>query len=330
MTILSGMRPTGKLHLGQYFGALKNWVELQAKATCYFMVADYHALTTPESAKNLREDTTDMVLDWLAAGLDPERCVIFRQSDMPEHTELAWIFETLTPMGELERMVEYKEKSAQMAEHGERPNVGLLAYPVLQAADILIYKADAVPVGQDQAQHIELARTIARKFNDAYKDMFPEPKELLTPEAKVMSLTDPTKKMSKSLGEQNAVNLADEPDTIARKIQGAVSDIGGPGSGGSHEASEGGRNLLELLRLTTGPNFYQQFAEDYEHGKLRYAEFKPKLAEAIAAYLEPIRTKRSQLEKDVNVSRMLSHGATQAREVSAKTLHEVKEAIGLL
>ncbi|MBI2624108.1 tryptophan--tRNA ligase [Candidatus Parcubacteria bacterium] len=324
MTILSGMRPTGKLHLGHYFGALKNWVELQSKATCYYMVADYHALTTPEQAKNLQEDTTDMVLDWLAAGLDPEKCVIFRQSDMPEHTELAWIFETLTPMGELERMVEYKEKAAQMAEHGERPNAGLFAYPILQAADILIYKADTVPVGQDQAQHVELTRTIARKFNDAYKDMFPEPKELLTPEAKVMSLTDPTKKMSKSLGENNAVNLSDPPDVIAKKIQNAVSDVGEAGSG------EGGRNLLELLRLTTGPNFYQEYAEDYERGKLRYAEFKPKLAEAIAAYLEPIRTKRSHLEKDVNVSRMLSHGAEQAHEVATKTLHEAKEAIGLI
>lgn len=324
MTILSGMRPTGKLHLGHYFGAIKNWVELQSKATCYFMVADYHALTTPENAKNLRGDTTDMVLDWLAAGIDPEKCVIFRQSDMPEHTELAWIFETLTPMGELERMVEYKEKAAQMAEHGERPNAGLFAYPILQAADILIYKADTVPVGQDQVQHIELTRTIARKFNDAYKPIFPEPKELLTPEAKVMSLTDPAKKMSKSFGEANAINLADDPDTIKRKIQGAVSDAGEAGSG------EGGQNLLELLRLTTGPSFYQQYAEDYERGRLKYAEFKPKLAEAIAAFLEPIRTRRAQLEHDVNVAVMLSHGATQAREVASKTLHEAKEAIGLV
>ncbi|MBI3305188.1 tryptophan--tRNA ligase [Candidatus Parcubacteria bacterium] len=324
MTILSGMRPTGKLHLGHYFGALKNWVELQSKATCYFMVADYHALTTPESARNLHADTTDMVLDWLAAGINPEKCVIFRQSDMPEHTELAWIFETLTPMGELERMVEYKEKAAQMAEHGERPNAGLFAYPVLQAADILIYKADAVPVGQDQAQHIEISRTIARKFNDTYKPIFPEPKELLTPEAKVMSLTDPTKKMSKSLGENNAINLSDSPETIAQKIQGAVSDTGQAGSG------EGGRNLLELLRLTTGPNFYEQFAQQYERGTLQYAELKPKLAEAISVYLEPIRTRRAQLEHDVNVTVMLSHSAKQAREVAAKTLHEAKEAIGLL
>lgn len=324
MTILSGMRPTGKLHLGHYFGVLKNWVELQAKAACYYMVADYHALTTPEKAKNLREDTTDMMLDWLASGIDPEKSVIFRQSDISEHTELAWIFQTLTPMGELERMVEYKEKAAQMAEHGERPNAGLFAYPVLQTADILIYKADAVPVGQDQVQHIELARTIARKFNDTYKPIFPEPKELLTPEARVMSLTDPTKKMSKSLGEENAINLADDPDAIKRKIQGAVSDVGEMGSG------EGGRNLLELLRLTAGPNFYQQYAENYEHGRLRYAEFKPKLAEAIAAFLEPIRTRRAQLEHDVNIAVMLSHGAKQAREIAAKTLHEAKEAVGLI
>ncbi len=324
MTILSGMRPTGKLHLGHYFGALKNWVELQSKAVCYYMVADYHALTTPEQARNLREDTTDMVLDWLASGIDPEKSVVFRQSDISEHTELAWIFQTLTPMGELERMVEYKEKAGQMAEHDERPNAGLFAYPVLQAADILIYKADAVPVGQDQVQHIELTRTIARKFNDTYQPIFPEPKELLTPEAKVMSLTDPTKKMSKSLGENNAVNLSDPPDVIAKKIQGAVSDSGEANSG------DGGRSLLELLRLTAGPNFYQQYAEDYEKGRLRYAEFKPKLAEAIAAYLEPIRTKRAKLEQDVNIAAMLSHGAKQAREVASKTLHEAKEAVGLI
>ncbi|MFZ5559844.1 MAG: tryptophan--tRNA ligase, partial [Patescibacteria group bacterium] len=222
MRIFSGMRPSGQLHIGNYLGALKNWVELQKKNFSIFGIVDYHAITTPFNPKHLQKDVYNLVLDYLAAGIDPKKSIIIIQSHIPEHTELAWILSTLTPLGELERMTQFKEKAKQ---HKENVNAGLFCYPILMAADILLYKADTVPVGEDQAQHVELTRVLARKFNNKFGKTFPEPKTLLQKHgARIMSLTDPFKKMSKT-GDESII-LGDSPDAIRRKIKKAVTDSG--------------------------------------------------------------------------------------------------------
>ena len=218
MRILSGIQPSGELHIGNYLGAIKNWVKLQndSKNECWFFVADYHSITENYDPKEKPKEILNLTADLLSLGLNPEKSVIFQQSQIPGHADLTWIFNTLTPLGELERMTQYKDKAASQKQN---INVGLFDYPVLMAADILIYKSEAVPVGEDQVQHLELTREIARRFNDKFGKVFPEPKPLLTESARIMSLIDPAKKMSKSGGEKSYIAISDSPEVIKEKIK---------------------------------------------------------------------------------------------------------------
>ncbi|MDO8633200.1 MAG: tryptophan--tRNA ligase, partial [Candidatus Wildermuthbacteria bacterium] len=224
MRILSGIQPTGQMHIGNYLGAGLQYLEYQDKGDFFLMVADLHALTVPQNPKTFGQDTLNKALELLAIGIDPAKCTLFVQSHVKEHAELAWILNTITPLGELERMTQYKDKSKK---HKDNINAGLLDYPVLMAADILLYKTDVVPVGQDQTQHLELTRTLAKKFNSLYGETFPEPKTMLVKEgAKIMSLLDPKKKMSKSDNPDSFIAITDDPETIKRKVAKAVTDTG--------------------------------------------------------------------------------------------------------
>lgn len=312
--IVSGIRATGKLHVGNYLGALKQFVELQDSNTgsCYFFIADLHALTTPFKPQELSKNTLEVAAEYLAAGIDPRKSVFFLQSQVLEHAELAWILNCLTPLGELERMTQFKDKSRQ---HKESINGGLLTYPTLMAADILIYKPTAVPVGEDQVQHIELTRDIAKKFNNRFGQIFPVPKTYATKPLRIMSLNDPTKKMSKTGDE--ALMLDDEPEEILRKIKKAVTatDI--------YKTSPGVENLKFLLEQFGGTNLVQDFS--------KYAELKETLAQVMADYFADFRRKKAKLmQNPKQIEEILIQGASKAREVAQETLNEVKTKIGLL
>jgi tryptophanyl-tRNA synthetase len=321
--ILSGIQPSGELGLHNYLGALKNWVHLQADNRCFFCIVDYHAITVPYDVKEMPKRVHEAAVDYLAAGLDPEKCVMFVQSHIPEHTELAWILNTITPLGELERMTQFKDKSDQ---HRGSVNAGLLNYPVLMAADILLYHPDLVPVGEDQYQHIELTRTLARKFNNTFGEYFKEPKAYEATIPRVMSLLEPSKKMSKSLGAGHYIALGDSPDTIRKKIAKAVTD-----QGSDQGTVTGGRNLLDLFKvLSDDKPTKKQLEEQYRAGELKYSEFKPLLAEAIIKVLEPIQARRAEFQaKPQEVARLLRAGRDQARLIAQKTLQDVKERMGL-
>jgi len=223
MRVFSGIRPTGELHIGNYLGAIKQWVKLQEENECFFCIVDYHAITTPFKPEEMERNIFDTLIAYLAAGLDPKKCTIFVQSHVKEHTELAWILGTITPLGDLKRMTQFKEKSKK---HPEYVNAGLLNYPLLMAADILLYKTDLVPVGKDQVQHVELTREIARRFNKMFGKVFKEPKVLLSEGEKIMSLQNPKKKMSKTDDPKGCILLFDEPEEIEKKIMRAVTDLG--------------------------------------------------------------------------------------------------------
>ncbi len=323
-TILSGMQPSGELHLGNYLGALKNWVHLQEGNRCFFTVVDLHAVTVPYEPKELPKRVLNLAIDYLAAGLNPERSVIFVQSHVPEHAELAWLLATICPLGELERMTQFKDKSAQ---HAQAVNAGLLTYPVLMAADILLYQPDLVPGGEDQTQHVELTRTLARRWNATFNGTLKEPKTYEATVPRVMSLLDPAKKMSKSYGPGHSIALSDEPEVIRKKIAKAVTDEGGPGGRGA----SGGKNLLQLFKVLSDDRaLKQQLNEAWKNSELKYSEFKPLLAEAISKVLTPIQERRRELEaKPQEVHKILQSGRDQAHLVAAKTLAEVKERMGL-
>jgi len=323
-TLFSGIQPTGNLHIGNYLGALKQWVELQDKYNSIFCVVDYHSLTENFDPKIKQEQIFNTAIDFLACGIDPEKSIVFVQSQVSEHTELAWILNCLTPIGELERMTQYKDKSARQKEN---INAGLFTYPILMAADILLYKAEAVPVGEDQIQHIELARAITRKFNSRFGDFFKEPKEILTTAKRIMSLNEPDKKMSKSLGEKSYIALSDTPEIIKKKIQSATTDFGAENS----EIS-GGRNLLNLLKeFSDSTAIIKNFENDYKNGTLKYAALKPILAQAIITTLKPIQEKREKLLKDKKyVTEILEKGAEKAKIIASKNLMEIKKKIGVL
>lgn len=320
--IVAGIRPSGKLHIGNYLGALKQFVELQNDSAkhCFFFIADLHALTTPFDAKELRQNTLEVAADYLAAGIDPDKCVFFLQSQVLEHTELAWIFDCLLPLGELERMTQFKDKAK---EHRENINAGLLTYPALMAADILIYKPQAVPVGEDQVQHVELTRVVARKFNHHFGNTFPEPKTFLTKPLRIMSLTDPTKKMSKSGDE--ALLLDDSPAEIYRKLRKAVTaSVAG-------KKSPGEENLMLLLAYFGKADEIAYFAEAQAAGTLKYSELKEALAKDIADYFAVFREKKKNLvAKRGHLKSVLDDGSARARKIAGQTLKEVKEKIGLL
>ncbi|MFH2062804.1 MAG: tryptophan--tRNA ligase [bacterium] len=342
--LISGIQPSGRIHLGNWVGALSNWVRLQDDPNydCTFFVADYHSLSGDYDPRDKRRQIMETMTELLAIGLDPDKCTLFLQSEVPEHTELCWVLNTLTPLSFLERMTQFKDKSGQQ---DRNVNLGLLDYPVLQAADILIHRGEAVPVGRDQVQHVELTRDIARFYNRKYGvEFFSEPKPLLSDTPKLRSLTDPLKKMSKSLGEKSYVALSDEPEVILKKIKGAVSETSGElhlteaqleekladQAGEPDEAlrgQAGAWNLIEMLRLFGHEGEAQRFVDSQP---IRYGELKPLLAERIAERFAEFRKRKAELETNPNrVREIFAAGAARARETARQTMEQVRETIGL-
>lgn len=320
--IVSGFQPTGNLHVGNYLGAVKNLVELQnsGKYQLYIFIADLHSLTGKLSAAELQKQTKILAAELLAAGVDPDKTTFFVQSQIKEHVELAWIFNCVTPMGELERMTQYKDKTAQF----KMATAGLLTYPILQAADILIYKGDLVPVGQDQVQHVELTRDVARWFNNKYEEFFPETKHLLTNVPKVMSLLEPEKKMSKSLGVGHVIELCDDPEEILNKLKRAVTAT----SGG--EKAPGVANLLGLLKEFGDEKTYKEFVLAEKDGNIRYGDLKAVLSKTISEYFASFREKRAKLLKDdKKLDKILANGAKKARNEAQKNMKEVYKMVGI-
>lgn len=320
----SGIQPTGELHIGNYLGAIKSWVALQDNYEGVFGIVDYHAITEPFNPKDMPERVLNAALDYLAAGIDPEKSILMVQSTVHEHTEFAWILNTITPVSWLQRVPTFKEKAVQFP---KAVNMGLLDYPVLMAADILLYKSTIVPVGEDQLPHLELTREIARTFNARFGDTFPEPEAYLGPGARVMSLTYPEKKMSKSLGPQNYIALADSPEVIQEKIAKAVTDVGPRG----RTISPGVANLFHLLELFSTTETVEHMRKLYNEGTLMYSDLKKVLADDLIEGLEPFREKRARLaRKPQEVLEILEAGGKAAKKIAGETLREVKEKTGLL
>ncbi|OGH65960.1 MAG: tryptophan--tRNA ligase [Candidatus Magasanikbacteria bacterium RIFCSPHIGHO2_02_FULL_41_13] len=321
--VVSGIQPTGNPHIGNYLGAMKNWVDMQnsGKYDCYFMIVDLHSLTGDMDAKTRRDQITRTAIDMLSIGLDPHKSTIFVQSHIQEHTELGWIFNTITPIAELERMTQFKDKSTRQTKN---INTGLLTYPALMAADILLYHGTLVPVGQDQIQHVELTRDCARWFNNRYGGYFPEAKPLLTETPKIMSLLEPEKKMSKSHGVDTIIELSDEPEVIMKKLKKAVTAT----EGGSD--SPGAKNLIELLKYFATSQLHNQYLAAEKDGSIRYGDLKTDLANAISGYFEEFRIRRTQLLANHDeIADILSHGAEKARAVAQKTMDEVRRKVGI-
>ena len=318
--ILSGVQPSGKLHLGNYFGAVKQHIALQDEgAECFYFIADYHALTTIQDPQVLRDNVRDVALDYLALGLDPARSTFFRQSDVPEVTELAWILSTVTTMGLLERAVSYKDK----IEKGIEASVGLFYYPVLMAADILIYRSHVVPVGQDQVQHIEMTRDMAERFNRTYGEVFPIPTHRLDAGARVPGTNG--QKMSKSYG--NTIDLFAEGKALQKtvmKIDTDATPLGDP-------LDPDKCNVFALYSLFATADEKTRLAELYRTGGIGYGEAKKGLLEKINEYFEPFRQRRKQLTADPeHVEGVLRQGAQRARSEAQKTMALVREAVGML
>ena len=323
--VFSGIQPSGTSHLGTYLGALKNWVSLQDGYECYFCIVDLHALTVPQDPKVLRANVREMAAIFLAVGLDPEKSVIFRQSRVSAHTELTWLLNCIAKVGELSRMTQFKDKAQKGG--AEAASVGLYDYPVLQAADILLYNAHLVPVGEDQRQHLELSRTLARRFNGLYGETFvvPEPM-ILDTGARIMALDEPMKKMSKSSPTPAGyIALLDEPDVVRRKIRRAKTDSGTEILASPDKPSI--TNLLSIYAAMTGRPVSEIEAEYVGKG---YGDFKKDLAEAVVAALSPIREKTLELLDDPReLDELLEAGAEKAREAARPTLHSVWAKMGL-
>ena len=325
MRILSGTQPTGSIHIGNYLGAIKQWTELQEKNECIFFIADLHSLTIPYKPEDLRKNILEVAIAHLAAGIDPQKSIFFLQSDIKEHTELCWLLNTVCPIGDLERMTQYKEKARQFKQN---INAGLLVYPVLQAADILLYKTERVPVGKDQVQHVELARTIARKFNQRFGKTFIEPKAVLAKMgAKIMALNNPKQKMSKSLGPQSYISIFEEPEEIKRKVIAAVTDTGKQIKY-EPKRKPGISNLLIIYSL-----FSQKPIKELENDfrDKGYSQFKKSLINLLIESLEPFRRKRKELlSREVYVRETLKLGAKKARAIAESTMHDVRQKMGLV
>ncbi len=324
-TVLSGIRPTGRLHLGNYFGALKNFVRMQHEARCFFFIADYHSLTTHPDPVGLHENVKNVLAEYLAAGLDPDVATIYVQSDVPQVAELALLFSMHAYVGELERTVSFKEK---IRKQPDNINAGLLNYPVLQAADILQHRADKVPVGKDQEQHLEMTRVYARRFNSFYGvDYFKEPTayNFGTELVKVPGL-DGTGKMGKSEG--NGLYLSDSDDVIRKKVMRAVSDSGPTEP--CQPMAEPIENLFTLLKIVSEPAVVQHFTDSYNKCEIRYGEMKKQLAEDIIKVVAPIRERIEQIRGDEKyLQKVTSEGAARARESSAATLADVRRIMGI-
>ena len=321
MRVFSGIRPSGRLHLGNYLGAIKNWIALQKTHDCIYAIVDYHAITTPFDPEDLRNNIREVALDYLAVGLDPKRAALIVQSHVPEHVELGWIFACGTPVSWFERVPTYKEKVAQ---HPDHVNLGLLSYPSLMAADILIYKSDLVPVGEDQLPHIEMTNAIGRKFNRDFGKTFPEVKASLTEGARIMSLQDGTKKMSKT--GNDGIALTDTPEEVRRKVKTAVTD-----SGREIKAGEDKPALTNLLTIYSEVSGVPIDKLEKQYVGKGYGDFKKDLAEAVVKFLAPIQARRKGIEKKRGyVEEVLAAGAASARPIAQKTLAEVKKKMGLM
>ncbi len=323
--LVSGIQPSGKLHIGNYLGALKNFTGLQNSEDyqCYFFIADLHSITEAFDPKEKRKQIIELCADYLAAGLDPKKSVLFIQSKVAAHSELSWILNTITPMGELERMTQFKDKSLRQEEN---INAGLFDYPVLMAADIILYDARTVPVGDDQLQHLELTRTLARKFNAKFGQTFIEPKGLLTKTPRVMSLKDPTKKMSKSQPE-GCLFLDDEPEAIKAKVSRAVTDSG-TAIAYDPEHRPGLANLLEIYAALT---HLEPRAIAAEFDGESYAELKRKLAALVAGHFAEFRMKKKKLlASPATVMKVFDAGSKKATKIADAKIAEVKKKVGFV
>lgn len=319
--IFSGMRPSGKLHLGNYLGALKQWVKLQDDAElAIFACVDYHGITTPFDPKNYHQQVMDVILDYLAARVNPDKALLMRQSKVPQHTELAWIFNTITPVSWLDRLPTYQE---QLEKTGAN-NIGLLDYPVLMAADILIYKPNMVPVGEDQQPHIDLTNEVARRFNSNFGEIFPTVKSFMAPAKRIMSLQDPTKKMSKT--GDDGIALTDSPDEIRSKFKKATTDSGREVKFEPKE-KPAISNLLTIFSEVSSKSI-ADLEKEYD-GK-SYVDFKTDLAEAVIEFLKPFQEQRQKFADDMPaVLEILEEGEQKARQLAEATLKEVKAKMGL-
>jgi tryptophanyl-tRNA synthetase len=320
MRILSGLQPSGRLHIGNYFGMMEAALKLQHEGDAYYFIADYHSLTSIHDGKLLRDHVRNLAIDFLACGLDPTKCVFFRQSDVPEHTELSWILSTVTPMGLLERCHSYKDKVA----NGISASHGLFAYPVLMAADILIYDSDLVPVGRDQKQHVEVTRDIAIKMNEAFGEgLFKLPNPRIRDETAVVPGLD-GQKMSKSY--DNTIQLFEEPAALKKKIMGIKTDSTPVEAPKSTEDS----SILALYKLVASTADYDTMIADFQRGGIGYGDFKKRLLVAVTEHFAPFRERRAEIVADPKyVDRVLAEGAEKARIVARKTLNRVRDAVGL-
>jgi len=325
-TVVSGIRPTGNLHLGNYFGAFKNFLKLQEEYNAYFFIADYHSLTTHPTPEDLHNNVRTVLAEYLALGLDPEKATIYMQSDLPEIPELYMFLNMNAYLGELERVTSFKDK---VRTQPDNVNAGLLTYPTLMAADIIIHKADKVPVGKDQEQNLEMTRTFTKRFNRMYDvDFFPEPQAFNFGEnlVKIPGLTD-SGKMSKSAGAGDTIYLADEAKALNKKIMRAVTDAG-PQKDNS-EKSSAIQNIFDLMALVSSPDTIEHFNTAYANCSIRYGDLKKQLAEDAEKFVAPIRKNIEEMHKnDAYLGKVAKMGAEKARESASKTIKEVRGIIG--
>ncbi|MDD3194986.1 MAG: tryptophan--tRNA ligase [Paludibacter sp.] len=325
-TVVSGIRPTGNLHLGNYFGALRNFISMQNEHNCYFFIADYHSLTTHPTPHDLHGNVRQVLVEYLAAGLDPEKATLYIQSDVPETAELYLFLNMNAYIGELERCTSFKDKIRQ---HPQNVNAGLLTYPTLMAADIIIHRATKVPVGKDQEQHLEMTRQFSNRFNRMYEvDYFPEPQAFNFGQAlvKIPGLNG-SGKMGKSEGEGNAIFLADEPEAIRKKVMKAVTDAGPTVP--NQEKPEVIENLFQLMRVVSTPDTVEYFDEKYNSCQIRYGDLKKQLAEDMVLFTAPFRERIKELLSDeAYISKVARMGKEKAQANAAKTIREVREIIG--
>jgi tryptophanyl-tRNA synthetase len=320
--ILSGMRPTGKIHLGHLYGALLNWKKLQDEYKCFYFIADYHALTSEYAHPEIiRETTYEIIIDWISVGLDPEISTFFIQSNIKEHAELYLIFSMITPLSWLERNPTYKEQLRELAQKNVY-TYGFLGYPVLQAADILMYKANGVPVGEDQAPHVELTREIARRFNHLYGEVFPVPDVLLTPTSKILGID--RRKMSKSY--ENAIYLTDTDKEIDAKVEQMITD---PQRARKNDPGNPDIcNVFTFHEIYTDPEIIKKINKECRSADIGCVECKKVMAANLKSGLAPVRDRRKELESDINkIKEIMAEGDRQARAIARETLSEVKEAV---
>ena len=326
--VLSAIQPTGDIHYGNYFGAVQNWVRLQEQYSCIYGVVDYHAMTMPYNPKKLRENTWELIYNLMALGIKKES--LFIQSLVPEHSELCWIFNNFAAMGRVENMTQFKDKSSQSKSGADGfISVGLFDYPVLQAADILIYKADYVPVGADQKQHLELTREIAQRFNNQVgKEYFVLPETLFTETPKIRSTADPSKKMSKSAGEKHNISVFADEALLRKKIRSAVTDTGEQTEG---QMSEGVQNLFELLKASGSMEAHASLMDDYNSNALKYSDLKQAVADALVGLSNSFIERKNEILQDKKtVKYEIKQSSSEIRKIAQETVREVKDLCGLI